>query len=113
SKDVIEVMKQEAHADVSALRVDCGATKNKLLLQFQADILRCEIRLPQCLETTSLGVAYMAGLGSGFWKNMKEIEKYHCLQATYQPKMDEKVAIKKYEGWKQAVQATMMFKLKD
>ncbi|MFA5481356.1 MAG: glycerol kinase GlpK, partial [Bacilli bacterium] len=56
SKDMIEVMKKEAGADVSALRVDGGATKNKLLLQFQSDILRCEIRLPQCLETTSLGV---------------------------------------------------------
>ncbi len=113
SKDMIEVMKEEAHADVSTLRVDGGATKNKLLLQFQADILHCEIRLPQCLETTSLGVAYMAGLGSGFWKSMKEIEKFHSLQATYQPKMDEKVALKKYEGWKKAVAATMMFKLKD
>ena len=113
SKDMIEVMKNEAHADVTALRVDGGATKNKLLLQFQADILRCEIRLPQCLETTALGVAYMAGLGSGYWKNMKEIEKYHCLQATFQPKMDEKTANKKYEGWKIAVQATMAFKLKD
>lgn len=113
SKDVIEVMKKEAHADVSALRVDGGATKNKLLLQFQSDILRCEIRLPQCLETTALGVAYMAGLGSGYWKNMSEIEKYHCLQATYLPKMEEKLAIKKYAGWKQAVKATMAFKLKE
>ena len=113
SKDVIEVMKKEAHADVSALRVDGGATKNKLLLQFQSDILRCEIRLPQCLETTALGVAYMAGLGSGYWKNMSEIEKYHCLQATFLPKMEEKLAIKKYAGWKQAVKATMAFKIKE
>jgi glycerol kinase len=110
---MIEVMKKEAGADVSALRVDGGATKNKLLLQFQSDILRCEIRLPQCLETTSLGVAYMAGLGSGYWKSMKEIEKYHCLQATFLPKMDEKLAKRKYEGWKVAVNATMAFKLKD
>ena len=113
SKDMIEVMKKEANANVSSLRVDGGATKNKLLLQFQADILRCEILLPQCLETTALGVAYMAGLGSGYWKSMKEIEKCHCLQATFLPKMEEKTANKKYEGWKIAVQATMAFKLKD
>jgi len=113
SKDVIEVMKKEAGADVSSLRVDGGATKNKVLLQFQADILRCEIRLPQCLETTSLGVAYMAGLGSGFWKSVKEIEKYHCIQATFLPKMDEKLAARKYEGWKMAVKATMAFKPKE
>ncbi|MFA5421195.1 MAG: glycerol kinase GlpK [Bacilli bacterium] len=113
SKDVIDIMKKEANAEITALRVDGGATKNKLLLQFQSDILRCEIRLPQCMETTALGVAYIAGLGSRYWKSMNEIKEYHCLQDTYQPKMDEKTAQKKYDGWKRAVLATMAFKSKD
>ena len=110
SKDVIEVMKKEAHLELKSLRVDGGATKNDLMLQFQADILHCEILLPTCLETTALGAAYFSGLKSGFWKDIEEIKKLHCYQKQFKPKMPIKEAKTRYAKWKIAVKATRVFK---
>ena len=110
SKDVLEVMKKEAHLKLKSLRVDGGATKNNLLLQFQADILRCKIILPQCMETTALGVAYLSGLRSGFWKNMSEIKMFHCNEKTFVPEMESGLAKSKCSGWKKAIRATRTFK---
>lgn len=112
SKDVIDTMQKESSLEVKILRVDGGATKNKLLLQFQADLLNCEIHLPKCLETTALGVAYMAGFGSKYWTSLDEIRKNHCLKEVYKPKMDQKLAYKKYLGWQQAINSTRSFKVK-
>lgn len=111
SKDVIEVMKKEANLDFTSLKVDGGATDNKLLLQFQADILGVDIMLPTCLETTSLGVAYFAGLKSGFWSSLEEIKKTHSYQAVFTPKMKIGEAKRRYKGWKLAVKCTQAFKL--
>lgn len=113
SKDVIEAMKKEAHLDLKALRVDGGASANALLMQFQADILQCEVHLPSCLETTALGAAYFAGLGSGFWKDKKDITKHHKIATIYRPEMSEEEAKKRYKGWLKAIEATRVFKLDD
>ena len=66
--------------------------------------------LPQCLETTALGVAYLAGLASGFYKNINEIKAVHSYQAEYNPSMSEEEVNKLYDGWKKAVKATLEFK---
>lgn len=110
SKDVFEVMKKESGLPLKSLRVDGGATKNNFLLQFQSDILRTEINLPSCLQTTALGVAYLAGLSSGFYKDLNEIKKIHSYQATFKPTMKKKEVDQLYRGWKKAVKATRMFK---
>ncbi len=110
SKDVIETMKREAKLELNSLRVDGGASANGLLMQFQADILQCEVHLPKCLETTALGAGYLAGLGCGFWKNKSEIENNHGFQKRYQPNMDKALADKLYRGWLAAVAATRAFK---
>ncbi len=112
SKDVIEAMKEEAGLDLKALRVDGGASANGLLMQFQSDILQCPVHLPACLETTALGAAYLAGLGCGFWKDKKDIERNHSIQKKYTPKMDKKKADFLYEGWLEAVAAARCFKPK-
>lgn len=109
-KDVFEVMKNETHHELKNLKVDGGATKNKFLMQFQSDILHTEIKLPMCLETTALGVAYLAGLASGFYKDIEEIRSIHSYQAIYKPEMDKKTIDEKYGGWKLAVEATRQFK---
>ena len=109
-KDVFEVMKNETHHELKNLKVDGGATKNKFLMQFQSDILHTEIKLPMCLETTALGVAYLAGLASGFYKDIEEIRSIHSYQAIYKPEMDKKTVEEKYSGWKLAVEATRQFK---
>ena len=112
SKDVIEAMKEEAGLDLKALRVDGGASANGLLMQFQSDILQCPVHLPACLETTALGAAYLAGLGCGFWKDKKDIERNHSIQKKYTPKMNKAKADFLYEGWLEAVAAARCFKPK-
>ena len=109
-KDVMEVMQKDAEQCITVLKVDGGATKNKYLMQFQSDILHTTIKLPQCLETTALGAAYMAGLQSGYFPNLESIKKIHEYQATYNPIMKQKEVKELYRGWKKAVKATRMFK---
>ena len=109
-KDVFEVMKKEAHSSLKNLKADGGATKNKFLMQFQSDILGTKIMLPSCLETTALGVAYLSGLASGYYKNLEEIKSIHSYQAVFEPHMKEEDVNKKYSGWLKAVEATRMFK---
>lgn len=109
-KDVFEIMKKETDGTLKNLKVDGGATKNKLLMQFQSDILNTDIMLPTCLETTALGVAYLAGLASGFYKDLAEIKSIHSYQAIFKPQMSQEKINEKYSGWLKAVQATRMFK---
>jgi glycerol kinase len=109
-KDVFEVMKKETDCSIHTLQVDGGATKNKYLLQFQSDICGLTIKLPQCLETTALGAAYLAGLCTGYYSSVEEIKSIHSFQAVYEPKMKSSVVNKKYRGWKLAVKATRVFK---
>lgn len=109
-KDVFEVMKKETKCSLKSLRVDGGATANKYLMQFQSDILKTNIMLPKCLETTALGAAYLAGLNSGFYKNMDEIKAVHSYQAIYEPRMSATEVKRRYAGWQKAIKATRMFK---
>ena len=110
SKDVIEAMKKEAGLELSALRVDGGASANDLLMQFQADILQCEVHLPRCLETTALGAAYFAGLACGFYESKDAIEANHAIQRRFVPEMNKEEASERYEGWLCAIKAARAFK---
>ena len=110
STDVIKTMQEDANLDLSVLKVDGGASANGMLMQFQADILQVEVCLPACVETTALGAGYLAGLGCGFWKDLKEIESNHCCSKRYYPKMSVKEAESLYAGWKEAVKATRAYK---
>ncbi len=109
-KDVFEVMKKESNLELSTLRVDGGATANDFLMQFQADILNTKIDLPECLQTTALGAAFLAGLSSKYYKNLDHIKSIHHCQKLYEPKMDEKDREERYKGWKKAVEVTRLFK---
>ena len=105
-RDVIDAME----APVKTLKVDGGATANKYLMQFQSDILNTEVILPECLETTALGVAYLAGLGSGYWKSLDEIKLIHRYKEHYKPQMSQDEIDKRVKKWKKAVEAARMFK---
>ena len=109
-KDVFEVMKKETKCCLKSLKVDGGATANKYLMQFQSDILETNIMLPKCLETTALGVAYLAGLNSGFYKNIEEIKSIHSYQAVYESSMKKSEIDRLYKGWLKAVKSTRTFK---
>ncbi len=110
SKDVIDTMERDAHLDLNVLKVDGGASQNNMLLQFQSDILQCEVRVPKCVETTALGAGYLAGLGCGFWKSLSEISANHSAAKCFFPKMDPNQAKKLYKGWRNAVDATRAYK---
>lgn len=109
-KDVFEVMEKETGSKIRNLKVDGGATENNYLMQFQSDILQTNIMLPKTLETTALGVAYLAGLNSGFYSSLDEIRSIHSYKAIFAPKMEEKEAAEYYNGWLKAVNATRQFK---
>lgn len=110
STDVIKTMIDDANLDLKVLKVDGGASANDLLMQFQADILQVEVRIPACVETTALGAGYLAGLGCGFWENLEEIENNHTCSKRFFPKMKKDEANELYAGWQEAVKATRAYK---
>ncbi len=110
SKDVMEVMKEEAHLPLCVLAADGGATANHFLMQFQSDLLQCEIHLPETLETTALGAAYLAGLAIGYYHSKEEIVKNHKICATYKPLLDQNKVDELYNGWLKAVASTRTYK---
>lgn len=73
TKDVMQAMSVDAGIDLKTLRVDGGAVKNDLLMQFQSDILEVPVERPEIQETTALGSAYLAGIAVGYWKDQEEI----------------------------------------
>lgn len=103
TKDVIESMIDDSGINLTALKVDGGATANNFLMQFQSDILNVNIERPEVTETTALGAAYLAGLAVGFWKSKGEIAQNWSISKKFRPEMDEEKRNKLYEGWKKAV----------
>lgn len=110
SMDVIELMKKETGLPLTTLKVDGGASSDALLMQFQADILRSEILVPEQIETTALGAAYMAGLATGFYRDEEELFAHRKFARRYVPAISEEEAARLYEGWLEAVKATRAFK---
>ncbi|AIY06209.1 glycerol kinase [Planococcus sp. PAMC 21323] len=110
TKDVVEVMIEDAGIELKTLRVDGGAVANDLLMQFQSDILDVPVERPVVQETTALGAAYLAGLAVGFWKDKEEIAQQWKIDKTFTRDMSTEDGEKLYDGWKQAVAATRLFK---
>ncbi|MFD1472729.1 glycerol kinase GlpK [Companilactobacillus mishanensis] len=110
TKDVIETMSSDSDIPIDVLKVDGGASANDYLMQFQADILDIPLERSKELETTSLGTAFLAGLGSGYWKDIDDIKTNYQTGNAFTPKMDKEVRDNLYSGWKEAVSATMAFK---
>ncbi|EGA88934.1 glycerol kinase [Planococcus donghaensis MPA1U2] len=110
TKDVVDVMIEDAGIELKTLRVDGGAVANDLLMQFQSDILDVPVERPVVQETTALGAAYLAGLAVGFWKDKEEIAKQWRIDKTFTRDMSTEQGEELYEGWKQAVAATRLFK---
>jgi glycerol kinase len=103
TRDVIECMEKDSGIRARELRVDGGATRNDFLCQFQADILGIPVVRPVITETTALGAAYLAGLGTGFWKSEKEIATQWKEEKRFEPKIKKSERDRLYAGWQQAV----------
>ncbi|MBF6634812.1 MAG: glycerol kinase GlpK [Planococcus sp. (in: Bacteria)] len=110
TKDVVDVMIEDAGIELKTLRVDGGAVGNDLLMQFQSDILDVPVERPVIQETTALGAAYLAGLAVGFWKDKAEIAQQWQIDKTFTRDMPTEQSGTLYEGWKNAVTATRTFK---
>ena len=103
TRDVIEAMNCDAGVPVSELRADGGASANDQLMQFQADILDIPVVRPKLVETTAAGAAYLAGLGSGFWRDPEELEGAWQRDQSFTPEMDATDRERLYTGWRRAV----------
>ena len=103
TRELIDAMQADAGERILELRVDGGAAANSFLLQFQADILGCPIVRPADIETTALGAAYLAGLATGFWKNVAEVESFWRAERRFEPAMDAATRDRLFSGWKDAV----------
>jgi len=104
--DVLKAMEADAHIPILELRVDGGATKNNLLMQFQSDLLNTKVIRPTMIETTALGAAYLAGLAIGFWKDEATLSTKWVIDQIFEPIKDKEKIEKEIKGWKKAIQMT-------
>ena len=105
--DVLKAMQDDAGVRIRLLRVDGGASANTFLMQFEADILGTSVLRPRCIETTALGAAYLAGLYTGYWKDLQEIRDNWQLDETFTPQMERHDAHRLVDGWDKAVKTTL------
>jgi glycerol kinase len=103
SADLLEAMQNDAGIALAELRVDGGATRNDLLMQFQADVLGVPVVRPEVTETTALGAAYLAGLAVGYWKNAAEIDGQWKAEKVFEPAMSRDEAQSLMHRWRDAV----------
>lgn len=105
--DVLKAMESDAGLPIKELRVDGGATVNDLMMQFQCDILSVQVLRPEVIETTALGAAYLAGLATGYWKDIDSIAAQWKVDATFSPQMTNEDKEKRLAAWNRAVTAVL------
>jgi glycerol kinase len=104
TRDVIDAMNSDSTEPVRELRADGGAAANNHLMQFQADILGVPVVRPRLLETTAAGSAFLAGLGTGMWRDAEELEGAWREDRRFEPGMNEAERDRLYSGWRDAVE---------
>ena len=97
-------MQADSGLALNELRVDGGASSNDTLMQFQADLLGIPVVRPKITETTALGAAYLAGLGSGFWKSQEEIASQWQVDRTFEPTFSDDERKSRMSRWSDAVE---------
>ena len=107
TKDLIDAMTEDIGDKINSIKVDGGASRNKFLMQFQADILGTNVIRPIVSETTALGAAYLAGIAVGFWKDKEEVKKFWHKSDEFEPKLDSETVKKYYNGWQKAVKRSL------
>ena len=107
--DVLTAMEEDAELSIAGLKVDGGASANDFLMQFQADILGAQVYRPECIETTALGAAYLAGLSCGYFKSKEEIRENWKLSREFVHQMGEEHRLRLLKGWKRAVRCALMW----
>lgn len=103
TNDVLQAMKADSGIELAALKVDGGASINNVLMQTQADIINAPVERPQCVETTAMGAAYLAGLAVGYWASKEDVIKNWAIDRTFRPSISDEVRAEKVAGWNKAV----------
>ena len=105
--DIARAMAKDMGAPLTELKVDGGASRNNLLMQYQANLLGIKVVRPKITETTALGAAYLAGLAVGFWKDLDEIKQQWQVEHTFEPVPDNEEIAAAKQGWADAVRRTL------
>ena len=105
--DIVGAMEKDAGVRLSELKVDGGASRDNLLMQFQADILGADVIRPQVTETTAKGACYLAGLAVGFWDSVAEIKSQWLAERVFHPEAPEGKVNALKEGWSDAIRRTI------
>lgn len=101
--DVLAAMEADSGIRLAALKVDGGASANDFLMQTQADIIGAPVNRPQCVETTAMGAAYLAGLAVGYWSSKEDVIKNWAIDKTFEPSLGDTDRQAKVKGWNKAV----------
>ncbi|MGW2825335.1 glycerol kinase GlpK [Streptomyces sp. NPDC001443] len=104
TREVVDAMFQDSGVQITTLKVDGGMTKNNLLMQHQADVLDVPVIRPKVSETTCLGAAYAAGLATGVWNDLGELEAHWQQDVEWTPGMNPSVRDREYHNWRKAVE---------
>ena len=106
TRDLLEEMERNSGIKLKELKVDGGASKNDFLMQFQADIIDAPVHRPQCVETTAMGAAYLAGIAVGYWKDKEDVIANTSLDRTFTPAISAEERETRIKGWKKAVKCS-------
>ena len=107
TNDLLAAMKEESGLKLGSLKVDGGASANNFLMQFQADLSDICIERPQCIETTALGAAYLAGLATGFWRDLEDVKRGWVCQRTFTPAISGEARSRLRKDWSRAVRCAV------
>ena len=102
-------MEEDVEVSIAGLKVDGGASANDFLMQFQSDILGARVYRPECIETTALGAAYLAGLACGYYKDRDEIKENWQLSTEFTHQMGEEHRRQLLKGWRRAVRCALVW----
>ena len=105
--DIVNAMQKDAGVTLKELKVDGGASRNNLLMQFQADILNTSVIRPTVTETTALGAAYLAGLAVGYWESLDHIKSQWGVDTEFKPSAPQETVEALKEGWADAIRRTL------
>ncbi len=108
--DIVNAMQKDAGCTLKELKVDGGASRNNLLMQFQADILGTSVIRPIVTETTALGAAYLAGLAVGYWESIDHIKSQWGVEMEFKPEASQAQVEDLKEGWAEAIRRTLTTK---
>ncbi len=103
--DVLKAMEADSGLSIEALRVDGGAAQNNYILQAQSDIINGRVIRPKCVESTAMGAAYLAGLATGYWKDLAQVKEIWEIDREFFPLITEEERNERLSGWKKAVQS--------